>query len=88
MTTKKKFVWTEEIIDYVVSEWQRDRPVYMIAHHIGITERSVHRWIQANREKYKLDLRPGDPGKTLFDKQWYGRVPYLHWSITRSWGCQ
>jgi hypothetical protein len=59
---------------------------------VGRNPATVRQYIRNNAHKLELLLPAirgrGEKPVASFDKQWYGSVPYLHWSITKPWGKQ
>ena len=85
---EKRFKWTKEKEDYLVSEWLKETKVAEIAEHLGITSRSVQRHIAKHRERLGLAARRGGVQKkpeNEFERLWHGPVPCKHWMITKRW---
>ena len=85
--TKK--LWTPEREERLVELWQQDVTAEAIGIELGVTKRSVQRHVAKYRDRLGLlprhgRFQAGRPQKQ-FDKEWYGSVPYGHWSITKPW---
>jgi len=89
-----KSKWPQSDIKQLCELWNEGLSVQQVADHMGRTYGSIKMFLGKYRDELGLEKRQGKKcGKKLstrpeFDKEWYGSVPYLHWSITKSWGCK
>ena len=79
--------YSQEDINTVVEMWQEGKTAVEIGDKIGKSKYSVRQFMHRNRDKYGFERKqPGRPFcRVKFEKQWYGSVPFGHWSITQSW---
>jgi len=85
--------WSKDEQRLLVELWNEDLSTKKIAEGLGKSFSSVKMYIQRHRKELGLDRRlvkkaRASSGRPEFDKEWYGSVPYLHWSITKAWRCQ
>jgi len=83
--------WDQADIDTLVELHNSGVSVITIAKELNKSHSSVKMYLQ--RHKHELGLKPridfNAPAKSCrpqWDKEWYGRVPFGHWTITKPWG--
>ena len=84
--------WTEEQICTLRRMVAQGATSKQISEAIGKKPAAVRKVIGKRKDDLELTLPPirgrnptPRPTTTDFEKQWYGSVPYLHWSITKPW---
>jgi hypothetical protein len=85
------FAWDAEEIKVLRKMWKDGHSSMAIGDVLGKKPSSVRQYVKNNREDLGLSPRKRTdvmPYKNVseFDKQWYGSVPFCHWSITKPWG--
>ena len=80
--------YTKKDIKTMQKMWAEGKTAVEIGEALRKTEYSVRQFMHRNREKYGFEKKqPGRPFcRAKFEKQWYGGVPFGHWSITKPWG--
>ena len=81
--------WSEEDLKKLRSMVARGETSVTIAEAVGRTPSTVRQYIRNNAKKLNLVLPKlrGRGFKNMgdFDRQWYGSVPFGHWTITKAW---
>lgn len=84
--------WDKETIDTVVSMWGDGASAPEIAEVIGKEPVRVRMFISRNRQRYDLERRDNKGSHVVskahiaaFEREWYGSVPFGHWTITKPW---
>ena len=82
--------WDQKDIDKLIDLYNSGVPVAKIAEELDRSHSSVKMYVQ--RHKQALGLIPRinfkEPAKSYrpqFDREWYGSVPFGHWTITKPW---
>ena len=85
--------WTETELNELKNMWNKGKTIREIAEKLKRTPNSVKMCMYRHKEMLNLinKHKGGRPRKqdkpvSKFEKQYYGSVPYLHWTITKSWG--
>lgn len=87
----KKFKnWETEQVETFVQMWNENYYVKDIAEALGKTHESVKMFAQRNKEslglKPKINFKaPAKSFRPEWDREWYGAVPFGHWTITKPW---
>ena len=85
-----KQAWKQEEIDILVTMWHQGETAADIANKLNRKRSSILQYAHRNREKLGLGHRQvvakARPKNLSFEQQWYGSVPFGHWTITKAWG--
>jgi len=79
--------WTEQSIETFKSMYLNGASIKTIAETLNTTHSAVKMYAQRHRSELGLSkrIKKHDRPKSPIDKEWYGSVPYLHWTITKAW---
>jgi IS30 family transposase len=81
--------WSDEDVKTLRKMVAKGETSTAIAEAVGRNPSTVRQYIRNNARKLGLHLPPirgrGEKNMASFDREWYGSVPYLHWSITKPW---
>jgi len=88
--------WSQEQIDTLVEMSLAGYEHVDIGKAIDKNPSAIRNYLMHNRKKLgipprKVRVRTNSARSkqgSEFDKEWFGSVPYLHWSITKAWRCQ
>ena len=84
-----KLLWNTARQEKLVYLWEQDIPAEQIGKELGVTKRSVQRYVAKNRDRLGLQPRygrlPAGRPHNTFEKEWYGPVPFGHWALTKPW---
>ena len=85
-----KQAWKQEEIETLVAMWHQGETAADIAKKLNRKRSSILQYAHRNREKLGLGHRQvvakARPKNLSFEQQWYGSVPFGHWTITKAWG--
>ena len=85
-----KQAWKPEEIDTLVTMWHQGETTADIAKKLNRKRSSILQYAHRNRDKLGLGRRQvvvkAKPKNLSFEQQWYGSVPFGHWTITKAWG--
>jgi len=85
-----KQAWKQEEIETLVTMWHQGETAADIAIKLNRKRSSILQYAHRNRAKLGLERRmPVVKAKRKnlsFEQQWYGSVPFGHWTITKAWG--
>ena len=85
-----KQAWKQEEIDTLVTMWHQGETAADIARKLNRKRSSILQYAHRNRAKLGLGHRQvvakARPKNLSFEQQWYGSVPFGHWTITKAWG--
>ena len=79
--------YSDDDISTLIEMWKDGYTASVIAEELDKSTQSVRQFLYRNRQRYGFEKRQsGNPFvQTAFDKQWYGAVPFGHWTITKPW---
>ena len=82
--------WPDEDITILRKMLAEGKPSHEIGAVLGRKPSAVRRFVNYNKDRLRL-VKPMIQGRgrfnqSQFDKDWYGVVPFGHWSITKPWG--
>lgn len=81
--------WSDEDVKTLRRMVSKGETSTAIAEAVGRNPSTVRQYIRNNARKLNLHLPAirgrGERTMASFDREWYGSVPYLHWSITKAW---
>lgn len=82
--------WTDEQVQTLVTMWTQGATKRQIANKLDKSVNAIKMYLERHRNelglKRKCDInqRPKSQ-RPQFDREWYGAVPFGHWSITKPW---
>jgi hypothetical protein len=82
--------WSQEDIATLRKMWNEGHSSHAIADAVNRNSSTIRQYVTKNRDWLGLEPRTRYgvlPYKNTseFDKQWYGSVPFGHWTITKPW---
>lgn len=84
--TKGAHTWSDEEISIVRRLRRQGAQITDIGEAIGRKPHCVSDWLRRYAKDYNIPAKE-KPRVNLaqFEREWYGSVPYLHWTITKPW---
>lgn len=83
---KGETTWPTEDINKLRSLKRQGAPMTDISKELGRSRQAISSFCRRYAETYNIpfDRRKANH-KTDFEREWYGSVPFGHWSITKAW---
>lgn len=84
--TKGAHCWSDEEIDTLRRLRRQGVTMQKISEELGKKPHCIFDWLRRYAHEYNIPTKE-KPRVNMkkFNKEWYGAVPYLHWSITKPW---
>ena len=86
MRTEGSHNWSDWEISTLRQLRRKGVPMDDIAAKLNRKTHCVADWLRRYADEYCIPICRRPPiDKAQFEKDWYGPVPYLHWTITKPW---